>query len=109
MGTLARIFPIRPDDRDYPYEPMIHGETGRDAPLPFVEGVGATSVIETTYEINPLLQVYTSAYDPSQPPGGGGTGTGGADCNPITNQWCVPRATISKSSNPIATITCTIT
>lgn len=103
--AIGRIFPIPNPLRLFPVDPRQHGDTYRDAPLPFRLGASASSNIETTYVMRALLTTAISAIlDPDNPyPGGTIT------CNPITNRFCVPTGTITKVDAPVGTIRCAIT
>lgn len=110
--AIGRIFPIPNPLRMFPVDPKQHGDTFRDAPLPFRLGASASSNIETTYVMRALLSTTISAIlNPDDPGGGGGgTGSGGViTCNPITNQFCVPTGTITRVDAPVGTIRCAIT
>jgi hypothetical protein len=102
--ALGRIFPIRNPNRSFPYDPMEHGETNRNAPLPFQLGAGSSYAIETIFEIQQIMQTYAFIVtDPTVPTGGGG----GAACTPSNNQMCVPTATITLAAAAVAEVTCT--
>lgn len=104
--TIGRSFPIRPGDRTIAFDPMNPGDTDRTAPLPFQVGVGAATDVDLTL---PFSITYQSSIEIAGE-GGGGTGFGAeGECNPITNQFCVPTATIVRASYPTAYIRCAIT
>jgi hypothetical protein len=109
--SLGRKFPLRSPYRTQPYDPMVPGDTDRLAPLPFQVGSGAVDSVETTLVLRILLQsVVSEGGDGGDGGGGGGGGTGtGADCNPITNQYCVPSGAITRASYPTAVVSCKIT
>lgn len=83
---------------------MLYNETGRNAPLPFMIGVGSSSTVETIIEIRQILQTYAFVpVDPTVPTGGTG---GGAGCVPSNNQMCVPTATVVLAAQPGAAVRC---
>lgn len=110
--SLGRKFPIRSPYRTQPFDPMIPGDTSRLAPLPFQVGGGTVELVETTMVLRVLLQSVVSQGDDGGDGGGGGGGGGtgsGDDCNPLSNQYCVPTATITRATYPTAVVRCKIT
>jgi hypothetical protein len=104
--TIGRTFPLQNPLRDFPIDPTVHGTTYRDAPLPFKLGSGASSDVEVNFEIKPLLTISVATIEDPNNLGGSGAVVA---CNPTTNQYCVPRGTITKTDPPIGTIRCAIT
>lgn len=103
--TIGRIFPLQNPLRSFPVDPSQHGDTERDAPLPFQLGAGASQDIETLYLVRPLFSSVINAIENPDDPTLGVTGV---VCSPINNQWCVPRGTITKIDSPVGTIRCSI-
>lgn len=101
--AVGRIFPIPNPTRVFPIDPINHGDTGRDAPLPFVIGVGASTTIETLYEVTFIIQRYIVRVNPDDQGGGGGVTVA---CSPVSNLYCVPQATVTKVAAPTATVRC---
>jgi hypothetical protein len=105
--TIGRTFPLQNPLRDFPIDPIVNGQTSRNAPLPFRSGAGASSDKEVLLVVKPLLTISVGAIeDPNNLPTGGGVTV---NCNPVSNQYCVPRGTIVKTDPPIGTIRCSIT
>lgn len=102
--AVGRIFPIPNPTREFPIDPINHGDTGRDTPLPFIIGVGASSTIETSYQISFIIQRYIVRVNPDDQ-GGGGGGVA-VTCSPVSNLYCVPQAVVTKVASPTATVRC---
>jgi hypothetical protein len=102
--TIGRIFPIPAPGRVFPIDPTLHGQTDRNAPLPFQGGVGSQNTIERTATVGFILQRIITQLG-TLPPGTGGGGVS-VSCNPITNLYCVPQATVTKATAPTAVIRC---
>lgn len=110
--TIGRSFPIRNPDRSLGLDPMNPGDTDRTAPLPFQVGVGAAQTVETGGEdgqlVTTILFQSTLSIVGDDTGGSGGFGADG-DCNPISNQFCVPTGTIVRADYPTGAIVCGIT
>ena len=104
--TIGRTFPLPAPTRVFPLDPVIHGQTERDAPIPFQVGAGALTTITTLYTAGWILQRTITTVTPGGGGGGGGGGLVTVNCSPASNLYCVPQATVSKAISPTATVRC---
>lgn len=99
--TIGRIFPIPNPNRVFPIDPTAQGQIDRNAPLPFVIGVGSQQTIETLYQVGFIIQRCIAQVNPCE--------QGGMTvqvCSSSANLYCVPQATVTKATQPTATVRC---